>query len=73
MYGDLKIIVTINIGIDDVHAKWIGVIELVVFFIEDDIGVLFVFRDGYEVGEDVVLVGGVGTHLDSHVLVVAGF
>ncbi len=69
----LKIIITINISIDDIHTKGIGVIELVVFFIEDNVGVLFVFRDGNKVGEDIVFVRSVRAHLDSHVLVVAGF
>ncbi len=69
----MEVIVTIYVSVDDIHSKGIGVIFLEIFLVENDVTVLFVFGDGDEVGEDVMLFRHEGAHLNGHVLKIPGF
>ena len=71
MHWDLEVIIAVNVGVDDVHSERIRLVFLEVLLVKDNVGVLFVFGDGDEVGEDIMLIRHVGTHFYGHIFIVS--
>jgi hypothetical protein len=42
MHWYLKIIITVNIGINNIHSKWIRLIFLKILFIKYNVTILFI-------------------------------
>ena len=47
--GYLEIVVTVNIGVNDIHSEGIGFVLIEIFLIKYDVTVLFVLRDIHNV------------------------
>jgi hypothetical protein len=71
MHWDLEVIITVNVGVDNVHSERIGLILLEVLLVKHNIGVLFVLGDGDKVGEDIMLIRHVGAHFNRHIFIVS--
>ena len=62
-----------NVCVNNVHSEGVWLVLLEVFLVKDDIWILFVLRNGDEVGEDVMFLRHEWAHFDGHIFVISRF